>query len=61
MSRTERKSAGLPVSEIGGQLEFKRFMTGITGNEYTSKGKLEELRSRRKGVSARRRKSGNRK
>jgi hypothetical protein len=61
MSRAERKSAGLPVSEIGGQLEFKRFMTGITGNEYTSKGKLEELRSRRKGVSATRRKSGNRK
>lgn len=61
MSRTERKSAGLPVSEIGGQLEFKRLMTGITGNQYTSKGKLEEVRARRKGVSATRRKSGNRK
>jgi hypothetical protein len=35
MSRAERKAKGLPTSEIGGQLTFKRFMTGITGKEYT--------------------------
>lgn len=61
MSRPERKAAGLPVSEIGGQLEFKRLLSGITGKQYTSKGNLEETRARRTGVSARRRKSGNRK
>lgn len=38
MSRSERKAAGLPVSEIGGQLEFKRFMSGITGKDYTVSG-----------------------
>lgn len=61
MSRSERKAAGLPVSEIGGQLEFKRFMAGITGKDYTSKGKLSDTRASRIGVSASRRKSGNRK
>jgi hypothetical protein len=35
MTRAERKAKGLPTSEIGGQLAFKRFMTGITGKEYT--------------------------
>lgn len=36
MTRSERKSAGLPTSEIGAQMYFKRFKTGITGKEYTS-------------------------
>lgn len=36
MSRSERKDAGLPTSEIGAQMYFKRFKTGITGKEYTS-------------------------
>lgn len=38
MTRAERKAAGLPVSDIGGQLEFNRFMAGITGKDYTSTG-----------------------
>jgi hypothetical protein len=40
MSRAERKSKGLPVSDIGGQLGFNRFKTGITGKEYDSKGNV---------------------
>tara|TARA_R100001377_G_scaffold62726_1_gene38520 strand:- start:74 stop:661 length:588 start_codon:yes stop_codon:yes gene_type:complete len=40
MSRAERKSKGLPVSDIGGQLGFNRFKTGITGKEYDSKGNI---------------------
>tara|TARA_R110002096_G_scaffold362973_1_gene556120 strand:+ start:39 stop:647 length:609 start_codon:yes stop_codon:yes gene_type:complete len=40
MSRAERKSKGLPVSDIGGQLGFNRFKTGITGKEYDSKGRV---------------------
>ena len=40
MSRAERKSNGLPVSEIGGQMGFNRFKTGITGKEYDSKGNV---------------------
>ena len=40
MSRAERKSNGLPVSEIGGQMGFNRFKTGITGKEYDSKGRV---------------------
>ena len=40
MSRAERKSKGLPVSLIGGQLAFNRFKTGITGKEYDSKGNV---------------------
>lgn len=40
MSRAERKSNGLPVSDIGGQLGFNRFKTGITGKEYDSKGNV---------------------
>lgn len=40
MSRAERKSQGLPVSDIGGQLGFNRFKTGITGKEYDSKGNV---------------------
>ena len=40
MSRAERKSNGLPVSDIGGQLGFNRFKTGITGKEYDSKGNI---------------------
>ena len=40
MSRAERKSKGLPVSLIGGQLAFNRFKTGITGKEYDSNGNV---------------------
>ena len=40
MSRAERKAQGLPVSDIGGQLGFNRFKTGITGREYDSKGNV---------------------
>tara|TARA_R110000824_G_scaffold341198_1_gene527631 strand:+ start:52 stop:588 length:537 start_codon:yes stop_codon:yes gene_type:complete len=40
MSRAERKSNGLPVSEIGGQMGFNRFKTGVTGKEYDSKGNV---------------------
>ena len=40
MSRAERKSNGLPVSLIGGQMAFNRFKTGITGKEYDSKGNV---------------------
>ena len=40
MSRAERKAKGLPVSDIGGQLGFNRFKTGITGKEYDSKGNV---------------------
>ena len=40
MSRAERKSKGLPVSDIGGQLAFNRFKTGITGKQYDSKGNV---------------------
>lgn len=39
MSRAERSAAGLPVSEIGGQLEFNRFMEGITGQKTKVRGK----------------------
>lgn len=39
MSRAQREKAGLPVSDLGGQLGFKRFMTGITGKESTMKRK----------------------
>jgi hypothetical protein len=40
MSRAERKSNGLPVSLLGGQLGFNRFKTGITGKEYDSNGNV---------------------
>lgn len=40
MSRAERKSKSLPVSDIGGQLGFNRFKTGITGKEYDSEGNV---------------------
>ena len=39
MTPAERRKAGLPVSVIGGELGFKRFLTGITGKEYTRTGK----------------------
>jgi len=39
MSRQERVKAGLPASDIGGQLGFKRFRAGITGKDYTMKRK----------------------
>lgn len=38
MSRGERERAGLPVSELGGQLGFSRFKTGLTGKGYTMQG-----------------------
>lgn len=34
MGRGERQRLGLPVSDIGGEIGFKRFLTGITGKEY---------------------------
>jgi hypothetical protein len=37
MTRAERQRAGLPVSDIGGQLGFNRFMAGITGRQKTMK------------------------
>lgn len=39
MSRAERRAAGLPVSFLGGQIEFNRFMSGITGKDYTARGR----------------------
>jgi hypothetical protein len=38
MSRADRKAKGLPTSEIGAQLKFKRMRSGITGKEYKVKG-----------------------
>lgn len=35
MTRAQRKAAGLPLSEIGGQFAFNRFMSGISGEDYT--------------------------
>lgn len=35
MTRSQRKAAGLPLSEIGGQFAFNRFMSGISGEDYT--------------------------
>jgi hypothetical protein len=34
MTRTERRERGLPVSPIGGELAFNRFLSGITGKDY---------------------------
>jgi hypothetical protein len=34
MTRTERREANLPVSAIGGELAFNRFLSGITGEDY---------------------------
>jgi hypothetical protein len=34
MTRTERRDAGLPVSSIGGEIAFNRFLSGITGKDY---------------------------
>jgi hypothetical protein len=34
MTRTERRDAGLPVSPIGGEIAFNRFLSGITGKDY---------------------------
>jgi hypothetical protein len=34
MTRTERRDRGLPVSPIGGELAFNRFLSGITGKDY---------------------------
>lgn len=39
MSPSERASAGLPTSVVGGELGFNRFMTGITGKEYSMRTK----------------------
>lgn len=39
MDRSERSRLGLPVSVIGGEMGFNRFMTGITGKDYTMKTK----------------------
>lgn len=38
MNRGQRKAAGLPESVLGGEMGFKRWLTGITGKEYTRKG-----------------------
>jgi hypothetical protein len=39
MSRAQRQKAGLPVSDVGGQIGFKRFMKGITGKDSVVKRK----------------------
>jgi len=41
MTRTERRDAGLPVSVIGGELAFNRFLSGITGKDYKVGGEAE--------------------
>lgn len=37
MSTSERAAKGLPTTVIGGELGFNRFLTGITGKDYTMK------------------------
>lgn len=39
MTTTERAEKGLPTSVIGGEMGFNRFLTGITGKDYTMKSK----------------------
>lgn len=39
MTRAERKKAGLPLSDFGGQIGFNRLKTGFTGKDYTMKRK----------------------
>lgn len=34
MDRAERERLGLPLSDIGGELGFNRFVYGITGKDY---------------------------
>jgi len=41
MTRTERRERGLPVSPIGGELAFNRFLSGITGKDYKVGGEAE--------------------
>jgi hypothetical protein len=41
MTRTERREANLPVSAIGGELAFNRFLSGITGKDYKVGGEAE--------------------
>jgi hypothetical protein len=52
MTRTERRDAGLPVSPIGGELAFSRFLSGITGEDYKIGG--EAVVKKPKGVGIKR-------
>lgn len=39
MTRSQREAAGLPTNQLDAQKAFKRFRTGVTGKQYTVKGK----------------------
>jgi hypothetical protein len=52
MTRTERREANLPVSAIGGELAFNRFLSGITGEDYKIGGEAEVKKP--KGVEVKR-------
>ena len=54
MSRSERRAAGLPESVIGGEIEFRRFMSGIVGEDLPSRTQLreQEQAERQAGIEA---------
>jgi hypothetical protein len=52
MTRTERRERGLPVSPIGGEIAFNRFLSGITGEDYKIGGEAEVKKP--KGVEVKR-------